>query len=71
MVKKLQAILFFLVGLHLLSACGSTGSSEPSAVSEAPTATSSQGIDSTDATSSQDSGAPVSWMINFVPGLLL
>jgi hypothetical protein len=69
MLKKLQAILFFIIGLHVLSSCGSSGESAPPPESAAPAATPTQGLDSTEATSSQDSGAPVSWMINFVPGL--
>jgi len=69
MLKKPQAILFFIIGLQFLASCGTSDRTEPAPESATPPVMSSQGYASTEATSSQDSGAPVSWMFNFVAGL--
>jgi hypothetical protein len=69
MLRELHAILLLVVGLAVLSACGSSDRTEPTPEAEAPAVMSSEGYASTEATSSQDSGAPVFLMIDVVPGL--
>ena len=69
MLKKLQAILLLVVGIPILSACGGSDRTESVPEAVAPAEMSPEGYASTEATSSQASGAPVSLMINFLPGL--